>query len=170
MNGLSRKAGESSFDYASRMTSQGVFTRYAIDLMKNGYSLEEIQSIIDETRMSIPPMFEVLDQILAKKGVSVPKIAAWSEVDNTTIYRIMQGTRNPTRNLILRIAINLELSLEDTQTLLKVSNLAQLSGTRPRDLIIMKALLDMDKEEHDEIEQINQKLIDSGMPDLYIKS
>lgn len=160
---LSRRPDESASQYASRMTTQGAYTRYAIELMQDGYSAEEAQKIIDEAQMSFPSLLEVMNELLAKKKTSVADAAAWSDTDTATLYRVMKGSRNPSRNLILRVAINLELSLDETQTLLKSCKLAQLSGTRPRDNIIMHGIINREKTDGYIIDEINKELAAKNM-------
>ena len=73
----------------------------------------------------------------------------------------MSKKRNPSRNALLRIAMGMELSLEETQVLLKSGNCAALSASRERDLEIMNGIIK--KKYYDEV---NDALIEKNLPDL----
>ena len=73
----------------------------------------------------------------------------------------MSKKRNPSRNALLRIAMGMELSLEETQVLLKSGNCAALSASRERDLEIMNGIIN--KKYYDEV---NAALIKKNLPDL----
>lgn len=136
-------------------------TKYASKLMEEGLSPEEVRSRFRQERVEFPSFTGVLNELLGKKGMSVDVLADLSGINPASIYRFMNKERNPTRNAIIRMAYAMELSLEETQVLLKSANLSTLSGTRDRDLIIMAGIINKNF-----IVDINQKLIDKGMTGL----
>ena len=94
-----------------------------------------------EEKFFFPTISDVLNELLGEKNLSVETVAALSDVNPVTIYRIMNKQRNPSRNVILRIAMAMELSIEETQVLLKSGNCSLLSASRERDLIIMEGII-----------------------------
>ena len=87
-----------------------------------------------------------------------------SDINPSTIYRIMSKSRNPSRNAVIRIASALALNIQETQVLLKSGNCSLLSASRDRDLIIMEGIA----QERD-YESINEALKEKSMPDLNIR-
>ena len=76
----------------------------------------------------------------------------------------MNKQRNPGRNVILRIAVALALSFEETQVLLKSGNCSLLSASRDRDLVIMEGIA-----QEKDYESINEELIARNMIDLNVR-
>lgn len=114
-------------------------THTIIELIKHGMNYDQIQQEIEKRQWSFPTIRDVLNTLIGQKDQSVRNISDVSGISQTTIYRIMNGTRNATRNMIIRIASAMALDIEETQILLKSANCALL-GSRERDIIIMHGL------------------------------
>lgn len=56
------------------------------------------------------------------------------------VYKVLNGTRKPSRNIIIAIAFGMKLSIEETQLLLRVSKFAMLDPRDKRDSIIIYSL------------------------------
>lgn len=68
------------------------------------------------------------------------KISSLSDINPATLYRIVTNRLNPSRNILLRLALEMDLTLDETQILLQSKNCAALSADRPRDIVIMDAI------------------------------
>ena len=82
----------------------------------------------------------VVNAILLERDISIADLQRKSCVARTYIYQIMDGTRNPGRDKAISIAIALELPIDDTNRLLKLSNNAILYPKNRRDAIIIYSL------------------------------
>ena len=82
----------------------------------------------------------VVNAILLERDISIADLQRKSCVARTYIYQIMDGTRNPGRDKALSIALALELPIDDTNRLLKLSNNAILYPKNRRDAIIIYSL------------------------------
>ena len=144
-------------------SSQGkeTATEIAARYFEKGYTPEEVAELMKQEKMYFPSISGVLNELLGRKNKTVEALAELSGMNPATIYRFMNNERNPSRNALLRIAITLELSISETQVLLKSGNCASLSASRERDLIIMDGLVN--KKYFDDI---NQALIDKNLTDL----
>lgn len=60
-----------------------------------------------------------LKQLFDKKNISPQECFTLIQVEPTYGYQLLNGTRKPPREILLRAAIVLQLSLEDTQQLLR---------------------------------------------------
>ena len=136
-------------------------TIFAAKLILEGHTPDEVKHIMESRKMSYPTVSNVLDEFMSKKKLSVDALADMSGIDSSGIYRIMNGQRNPSRNILLRIAMALSLSVEETQVLLKSGNCAPLSAARERDLIIMDAIIHGKK-----YDSVNELLVSKQMPVL----
>lgn len=136
-------------------------TVYAANLIANGYTPDEVKEIMKREKMAFPTISGVLNELIGAKNLTVDIVAGRADIDPATIYRFMNKKRNPSRNALLRIAMGMELSLEETQVLLKSGNCAALSGSRERDIEIMDGIIN--KKYYDEV---NDVLHRKNLPDL----
>ncbi|MDD3919662.1 MAG: helix-turn-helix transcriptional regulator [Eubacteriales bacterium] len=81
-----------------------------------------------------------LNQLLTEKGKALPEIAVLSELDASYCYRIFSGGRTPSRNGLLRIALAMELTFDETQQVLRLYHMARLDPRCYRDAILVFAI------------------------------
>ena len=123
-----------------RNTSSSSPTTYAAGLIARGYTPDEVAEIMKREKIIFPTISSVLNEMMGAKGLNMEDVAGRADIDPATIYRFMSKKRNPSRNALIRIAMGMELSLEETQILLKSGNCAALSASRERDLEIMNRI------------------------------
>ncbi len=131
-------------------------TQSAIDMLKRGRTADEI---IRE--LKFPAVGAYLFEFICKRDVSILAVAEQAELNRTSLYRILEGQLNPARDALLRLSRVLDMSLDQTQTLLKYGNAAALSGVRARDIKIMDGIL-----KGRPLGDINEALTASGFSDL----
>ena len=136
-------------------------TLYAAELLEKGYTPEQIGKIIKQEHIPISTFVGTFTELMAIHNLSVDMVAGAAEIDPATIYRFMKQERNPSRNALLRICLAMELSLDETQRLLKSGNCSTLSITRSRDLVIMDGVI-----HKKDFVQVNEELTGQGFGDL----
>lgn len=134
-------------------------TELAVSLLKQGHSTDEILKT-----SNFPTLGAYLFEFICKRDISVNIAADLSELNKTSLYRILDGKLNPTRNALIRLSRVLEMNYDETQYLLKCGNVASLSGTRARDIKIIEGIL-----HNRQLGDINEELIKSGFSDLSSK-
>lgn len=82
-----------------------------------------------------------LNAYIGRKNISVSALAGLAVVSRANLYKIMNGTVTGTRNTVLRIAMALELTFDETQELLKTSGNAMLTVRSVRDRYISQAII-----------------------------
>lgn len=117
------------------MTEYVGLTQLCVDTLKKGGSLSEIP------KERIPSLTDVLNTFLGKTDYSIKTIAELAGINNASLHKMLSNKMHPTRNTLLRLALVMELSFEDTQVLLKAGNRSLLSGSRERDLVIMRGII-----------------------------
>lgn len=132
-------------------------TEYATHLISKGYTMEEVVQIMRKDGFLFPNVSAVLNEMLGKKEMSVEVLAGLAGMNPTTVYRILNRKRNPSRNGLIRLAMAMGLSLNETQILIKSGNCAPLSGTKIRDLIIMDGIMN-----HKDYDTVNESLREKG--------
>ena len=82
---------------------------------------------------------EYLNQLLNLKELKLSNIAKDSGVGEYT-YKIFNGVRFPSRDILISIGFGMKLSLEEMQLLLRISKFAFLDSRDKRDSIIIYCL------------------------------
>lgn len=80
-----------------------------------------------------------LNELIKIRDMNISTIARDSGAGEY-VYKIFKGDRNPSRDVLISIAFGMELSLEETQLLLRISKFAILDSRDKRDSIIIYGL------------------------------
>lgn len=134
-------------------------TEFAVALLREGKPLAQV---IHEAKL--PSLSAYLFSFICKTDESIEIIANLASLNKASLYRILNGESNPGRNVLIRLSRILNMSLDETQTLLKCGNVASLSGSKPRDIIIIEGII-----RAKEIDDISNTLVEHGFGDLYSK-
>lgn len=97
---------------------------------------------------------DFINDVLAQKDLSVAKVAKESG-QGEYAYKVIRGERKPSRDVLITIAIGLELNLDETQLLLRIAKWAILDPRDKRDSIIIYGI-----NERKTVEQLNDLLYD----------
>lgn len=109
-------------------------TQAVLEDIRNGASPERIQ-------VESASLTNYLNYLLGRRDVPLSILAELIGINRATLYKILSGSIKPSRNIMIRIGLELETSFEEMQTLLKLSDCAALSGTRKRDVFIIDAII-----------------------------
>lgn len=82
---------------------------------------------------------EFINDVIAQRKLSVASIARRSG-HGDYVYKVINGERKPSRDVLIGIAVGMELSLEETQLLLRISRMAVLDPRDRRDSVIIYGL------------------------------
>lgn len=134
-------------------------TENVITDLNGGKSVTEI---LRKTKS--PTLGDYLFDFLCKTTRSVETVAGLAGLNKSSLYRILNAEVSPQRNVLLRLSRILNMNLSETQDLLKIGNLATLSGSNPRDIIIIDGII-----RNQDIVDISNKLIKYGYSDLFSK-
>lgn len=135
-------------------------TEAAIEKLKKGVPLAQVIRGSDSQTVG-----DYLYSFLSNTSKSVEAVAGLADLNKSSLYRILNAETNPQRNVLLRLSRILEMNLTETQTLLKLGGHATLSGSSPRDIVIISGIL---KEQ--DIIDISTVLSENGFADLFAKS
>ena len=83
---------------------------------------------------------QVLQELLEKEGMTAPEWMTAADVSKSYGYQILRGERVPGRDILLRTALVLGLSLKETQRLLAVGGCGALYPRVRRDAAVLFAL------------------------------
>lgn len=102
-----------------------------------------------------------LYHLILEKNITIQEVGVNALLSRSFTYQIFSGIRIPSRNIILRIALVLKISLDETQRLLSLANRGALYPKIKRDAVIIYAL-----NRNWELEQTDKTLIELGQESL----
>ena len=101
---------------------------------------------------------EMLEKLLAEKGLIKSEVIARSEISSVYAYQIFSGVKEaPKRDKILALLIAMGLELEEVQSFLKLSGYPFLYAKNKRDSIMIFCI-----EKHMTVPQTNNELYSHG--------
>lgn len=98
---------------------------------------------LDQAIESVPQNISLIDYLRALIERSDMTISAFSQqlmASRIFIYQILEGDRKPSRDMLLRMAFVLKLSLDETQRLLKTAQRSSLYPRVRREAVLIFAL------------------------------
>lgn len=87
-----------------------------------------------------PVCAQLLQELLEQAGVSAPEWFAAADISKSYAYQVLRGERIPGRDILLRTALVLRLSLKEVQRLLAVGGCGALYPKVRRDAAVIFAL------------------------------
>lgn len=81
-----------------------------------------------------------LELLLKKNGLTKADVVRGSQLNRKYVYQIFSGEKTPSRNKLIALAFGLQLTAEETQTMLKLAGYRDLYAKDTRDAIILYAL------------------------------
>ncbi|MBR3621513.1 MAG: XRE family transcriptional regulator [Clostridia bacterium] len=94
-----------------------------------------------------------LNNIISKKGLVKSEVIKKTEFSDVMGYQIFSGTRFPSRDSLICICVAMDMTLDETQAILKIAGLAALYPKSKRDSIVIKGI-----SEKKTVAQINEVL------------
>lgn len=105
---------------------------------------------------------ELLNQLFLKKNIAKATLAKQSGMSEIYLHQIFAGRRNPSRNRLLCLCFGLDATIEETQELLRLCQMAQLYPKMKRDAIIYYGL-----QHRIGLYEINDRLFDEDEETLF---
>ena len=87
-----------------------------------------------------PALSEYITGLCAKKEVSAESVIKKANIERTYGHKFFNGSRVPSRDKVLQLALGFELNLEETQKLLAVARQSPLHPRVKRDAVIIFVL------------------------------
>ena len=81
-----------------------------------------------------------LHMLLERRGLSVGSVIRQCSLDRSYGYQLFNGTRRPTRDMLVALAQQLEFTEEETQRLLKLAGRPVLYARNKRDAALLYSL------------------------------
>lgn len=120
--------------------------------IQNEKSFERFMSR-NEENFETKKFTEYLNDLCRKKELIPEQVIKAAQIDRTYGHQLFNGTRRPSRDKVIQLAIAFELSVDDTQELLRVAGRNELYPRIRRDAAIIFGL-----SKHMEMQQMQEFL------------
>ncbi len=112
------------------------------ELMSMLQSSPSLDTVLDSQFENVrdPELAEYRDELLKAHTCTIPQVINRTVLSKSFVYQIFNGSRCPNRDILLRIAFAMELTLDETQRLLTLSQRGALYPKVRRDAAIIFCL------------------------------
>lgn len=91
--------------------------------------------------VTLTPFHDYIMQMCAERGETREHVIKRSGINRTYGHQIFNGTRKPSRDKVIQLAIGFGLNIEQTQQLLKAAQECQLTPKVKRDAAILYCII-----------------------------
>ena len=93
-----------------------------------------------EENLHAPDFCQLLKDLYMQKGLSPAQVIDQSQIERTYGHQLFNGTRSPSRDKVLQLALGAGLGVPDTQKLLRAAGKSPLYPKLKRDAVILFGL------------------------------
>lgn len=104
--------------------------------LKTIQTSKQLETWISENEIGQERFCDYLDQLFREKKINVSNLVQKVALSRPYIYGLLNGTKNPTKKAIVKIALGIEASLDELNRLLKLSGKKELYAKMEEDAII----------------------------------
>lgn len=98
------------------------------------------QYLAENASCELPPLRDYLGELCRAKNEPPEKVINRAGIERSFGHHLFRGSRKPSRDTVLQLAIGLELSPVEAQQLLKVARMSPLHPKVKRDAVIAHCL------------------------------
>ena len=120
----------------NKSNKKTILTEELMHLIENSKNIDEVLQNHEEDINNID-LQTYLYKLIDKAALTIPQMIEKASISKSLAYQIFNGQRTPNRNLIIRMALIMKLSLEETQRLLKIAKKGELYPRIQRDAAIV---------------------------------
>ena len=111
-------------------------------LLKRLFKAADLDSYLqsNESQLLAPDFPALLEQYCRQRGLLPAHVIEQSQIERTYGHQLFNGTRRPSRDKVLQLAIGLGLTVDETQKLLRSAGKSPLYPRLKRDAVILYGL------------------------------
>ena len=99
-----------------------------------------LPDVLSSEQFSLPKLAEYLVTLLQSRGLTVQDVVRICNLDRSYGYQLFNGTRRPTREFLLQLALTLELEEVEAQRMLKIAGRPPLYARNRWDAAVLYSL------------------------------
>lgn len=144
------------------MDKSGITTSKLLDIINKSNSFEDV---IEAHHLDTPGLGSYLMNLLHEHSITPSNAIEKTNLSKSFFYQILSGTRTPSRDILIRIALAIGETLEQTQKMLTISQRGTLYPRIRRDAAIIFCL-----QKKCTLERTNELLEEIGETPLIARS
>lgn len=111
-------------------------------LMKRLFKAADLDTYLEgnESNLHSPDFYTLLKQACEKRDMLPAQAIERAQIERTYGHQLFNGTRRPSRDKVIQLALGLGLNVDETQRLLRAAGKSQLYPRLKRDAVILYAL------------------------------
>ena len=121
---------------AKKETANNTNTEQLLEMLQDTQSLQHFLDDHETDFLNIT-LTQYLAILLERHQLTKQQVYTASNLDRSLTYQIFNGSRRPSRNALLSIALGMHLTLPETQRLLKIAQRGELYPKNRRDAAIL---------------------------------
>ncbi len=141
---------------------KGLTTSQLLSFIKQSDSVDDITFLFQGAQIDEPSFNGFLYNLLVKSNITPKEVIGISGLERSYFYHILSGQKVPGRNIVIRIALCISASLNDTNRLLRLAQHSPLYSKVRRDAILIFAIVN-----HYTMHETNNLLMKENEKPLY---
>lgn len=111
-------------------------------LMKRLFKANDLDVYLqgNDSYLQAPDFYTLLKSYCEQREMLPAHVIEQSQIERTYGHQLFNGTRRPSRDKVIQLALGLGLSVDETQRLLRAAGKSQLYPRLKRDAVILYAL------------------------------
>ncbi len=111
-------------------------------LLKRLFKSPDLETYLQEnaSHLCVPSFHTLLSSFCEQRGAIPSRVIEQAQIERTYGYQLFNGTRSPSRDKVLQLAIGLGLNADETQQLLRAAGRSPLYPRLKRDAVILYGL------------------------------
>lgn len=108
-------------------------------LMKRLFKAADLDTYLEgnESNLHSPDFYTLLKQACEERNMLPAQVIERSQIERTYGHQLFNGTRRPSRDKVIQLALGLGLSVDETQRLLRAAGKSPLYPRLKRDAVIL---------------------------------
>ena len=108
-------------------------------LMKRLFKAADLDTYLEgnESELQSPDFSTLLKQSCERREMLPAQVIERSQIERTYGHQLFNGTRRPSRDKVIQLALGLGLNVDETQRLLRAAGKSQLYPRLKRDAVIL---------------------------------
>lgn len=108
-------------------------------LMRRLFKANDLDAYMkgNESQFGAPDFHALLGDLCEERGLLPARVIEQSQIERTYGHQLFNGTRRPSRDKVLQLAIGMGLNVEETQKLLRAAGKSPLYPRLRRDAVIL---------------------------------
>lgn len=120
-------------------TAAQINTQELLLILQEAEAVDPLLNDLSE-QMNAPAFHDQLSQYMEERNLSASKLGEITMLSRSFVYQLCSGDRVPGRDIVLRLALALELTVSETQQFLRLAQRGTLYPRVQRDAILIFCL------------------------------